>query len=107
MRQVTRGTMRFYRSLLTVPAFGSDIRFALRQIRRTPLLCGVIIGVIALGIGINAGLLTVINTHVWRPAIGIPQSANLARAPRGVNDSDHLLHRYAPIAALGDTEVPT
>lgn len=51
-----------------VPAFAGDVRFALRQIRRTPLLSGVIIGVIALGIGINAGLLTVLNTYAWARA---------------------------------------
>ena len=48
-----------------VPAFAGDVRFAIRQIVRTPLLSGVIIGVIALGIGINAGLLTVLNTYAW------------------------------------------
>ena len=64
---------------LTVPAFSGDVRFAIRQIRRTPLLSGVIIAVIALGIGINAGMLTVLNTYAWRPAIGIPRDASLAR----------------------------
>jgi hypothetical protein len=59
--------------------FAGDVRFALRQIVRTPLLSGVIIGVIALGIGINAGLLTVLNTYAWQPAPGIPADAALAR----------------------------
>jgi len=63
----------------TVPAFSGDVRFALRQIRRAPLLSGVVIAVIALGIGINAGLLTVLNTYAWRPAPGIPPDAALAR----------------------------
>ena len=62
-----------------VPAFAGDVRFALRQIARTPLLSGVIIGVIALGIGINAGLLTVLNRYAWHPALGIPADASLAR----------------------------
>jgi len=39
----------------TVPAFTGDVRFALRQIARAPLLSGIVIVVIALGIGINAG----------------------------------------------------
>lgn len=56
-----------------------DIRYALRQIARTPLFSGVIITVIALGIGINAGLLTVLNTYAWRPAPGIPADGRLAR----------------------------
>jgi predicted permease len=57
----------------------SDVRFALRQIRRTPLLSGVIIAVVALGIGINAGMLTVVNAHAWQPAPGIPPDGALAR----------------------------
>lgn len=63
----------------TWPAFGSDVRFALRQIARAPLLSGVIIAVLALGIGINAGLLTLVDTYVWRPAPGIPADRSLAR----------------------------
>jgi predicted permease len=56
-----------------------DIRFALRQIRRTPLLSGVIIAVITLGIGINAGLLTFLNGYAWRPAPGIAPDRQLVR----------------------------
>ncbi len=56
-----------------------DIRFALRQIARTPLFSGVVIAVIALGIGINAGMLTLLNRFVWRPAPGIQSDAALAR----------------------------
>jgi putative ABC transport system permease protein len=75
-----------------VPAFAGDIRFALRQIARAPLLSGVIITVIALGIGINAGLLTILNTYAWRPALGIPPDAALARlTPTAVRRSDGRL----------------
>jgi putative ABC transport system permease protein len=63
----------------TWPAYGSDIRFAFRQIAATPLLSSVIVSVLALGIGINAGLLTVIDTYAWQPAPGIPRDASLAR----------------------------
>lgn len=63
----------------TVPAFSGDVRFALRQIRRAPLLPGVIIGVIALGISISAGMLTVLNTYAWQPAPAIARDAALVR----------------------------
>jgi predicted permease len=56
-----------------------DLRYALRQIRRTPLLSGVIIVVIALGIGINAGLLTALNAYAWQPAPGIAPDRSLVR----------------------------
>lgn len=67
-----------------------DVRFALRQIARTPLFSGVVIAVIALGIGVNAGLLTTLNRFVWRPAPGIEQTSRLVRlnatAVRGETD---------------------
>lgn len=62
-----------------LPALGGDFRFALRQIARTPLFSGVVIAVIALGIGINAALLTVLDVYAWRPAPGIPPDSKLAR----------------------------
>jgi predicted permease len=71
----------------TWPAFGSDIRFALRQIRRTPLFSGVVIAVIAIGIGINAGMMTLLDVYAWHPAPGI--------AP------DDRLVRLTPMAARG------
>ena len=57
----------------------SDIRYAVRQITRTPLFSGVVILVIALGIGINSGLLTAINRFAWQPAPGIESTSRLAR----------------------------
>src|SRR5262245_48058207 len=66
-------------SATTWSAYGSDVRFAFRQIAAAPLLSGVIIAVLALGTGINAGLLTVLDTFAWQPAPGIPRDASLAR----------------------------
>jgi predicted permease len=64
---------------LTLRAAGNDLRFAFRQIARTPLFSGVVIAVIALGIGINAGLLTTLNRYAWLPAPGIPPDPSLVR----------------------------
>jgi putative ABC transport system permease protein len=64
---------------LSLRAAGNDIRFAFRQIARTPLFSGVVISVIALGIGINAGLLTTLNRYAWQPAPGIEPDSRLAR----------------------------
>src|SRR5262245_698698 len=74
---------------MTWPAFGSDIRYAVRQIRRTPLFSGVVIGVIALGIGINAGMMTLLSVYAWQPAPGI--------------DADKGLVRLTPMAARGQS----
>jgi predicted permease len=75
-----------------------DIRFALRQIARTPLFSGVVIAVIALGIGINAGLLTVLDTYVWRPAPGIPADASLARLAAYAKDPATGHVRSVPVS---------
>ena len=61
------------------PTFANDIRFALRQIARAPLFSGVVIAVIALGIAINAGLLTTLDAYAWRAAPGIEDTPGLAR----------------------------
>lgn len=75
---------------LTLPTVASDIRLALRQIARAPLFSGVLITVIALGIGINTGMLTTLNEYAWRPAPGIVSDGRLARlipkAARGQDD---------------------
>ena len=62
-----------------LPTLAGDVRFALRQIARTPIFFGIVIAVIALGIGINAGLLTTLNAYAWRAAPGIEDSPRLAR----------------------------
>src|SRR5687768_16366308 len=66
----------------------SDIRFAVRQIMRTPLFSGVVIVVIALGIGVNSALLTTLNKFVWRPAPGIEPAARLARLSATAHDEN-------------------
>ncbi len=67
----------------------TDARVALRQMARAPLFSGVVIAVIALGIGINSGLLTVLDSYAWRPAPGIARDKALARllptSSRGAN----------------------
>ena len=73
-----------------------DIRFALRQIARMPLFSGVVIAVIALGIGINAGLLTVLDVYAWRPAPGIASDDRLARlTPTAVSATGARQHTAA------------
>ena len=64
---------------LTPPAIAGDIRFALRQMARARLFSAVTITVIAVGIGVNAALMTTLDVYAWSPAPGIDGGAPLAR----------------------------
>jgi putative ABC transport system permease protein len=70
---------------MSLPTVVTDVRVALRQMARAPLFSGVVVLVIALGIGINAALLTTLHTYAWQPAPGIAPDARLVRlAPTAV-----------------------
>ena len=56
-----------------------DIRFAARQMRRTKLFTGMIVGVLALGIGGNAALLMLFDALTTRPAPGIAVDDRVVR----------------------------
>ncbi|MGC2298217.1 MAG: ABC transporter permease [Acidobacteriaceae bacterium] len=44
-----------------------DVLFALRSARRTPLLTGVVVLALSVGIGLNAGVFSILNTLVFQP----------------------------------------
>jgi predicted permease len=49
------------------PMLGQDIRYALRSLARRPLFAAVVIGTIALGVGANAAIFSVVNGILLRP----------------------------------------
>ena len=58
----------------TMDRFGQDVRYAFRSFARRPGLAAVIVGTLALGIGANTAIFTVVNEIVLRPlAIGEPE----------------------------------
>ena len=64
---------------LAPAALSGDLRFALRQMTRARLFSAITIVVIALGIGVNAALMTTLDVYAWNPAPGIDTRAPLAR----------------------------
>jgi predicted permease len=70
--------------------FGRDLRYAVRSMRRSPLFVAFVVGTLALGIGANTTVFTVINTLILNPlpvrdassltAVATIDTANTARS---------------------------
>jgi predicted permease len=51
---------------------GSDLRYAVRQLVRSPLFAAISIALLSVGIGVNAALVSVIDTRLAHPVAGVP-----------------------------------
>ena len=61
-----------------------DVRYAVRQLTRAPFFSSISIALLAVGIGVNAALFSVIDTRIARPIPGIPEPDGLVQIePRG------------------------
>jgi len=85
---VTQARERFYESgrLVWLDQFRQDLRYALRMLARTPALTAVMILTLAIGIGANAALFSVVDCLLVRP-LPYPDSERLvilwSRPPQG------------------------
>ncbi len=70
-----------------------DIRFALRRLTRRPLFTLVAIASLALGIGANSAIFTLVNAVVWRDA-GFSQPETLVEVYRSVAGFSHATFSY-------------
>jgi hypothetical protein len=90
-----QGECRQARWLALVDDFKSDLLFALRSIWKNALLSVVVVVTLTLGIGLDAGVFSVINTAAFRPRIDrdpesflhIYPAYTLNGAPRGMGRS--------------------
>ncbi|HKS06776.1 MAG TPA: ABC transporter permease [Gemmatimonadaceae bacterium] len=105
----TKEDVRDARGTRWLDDFVTDIGLALRTIRRAPGVAVIVIGMLAIGIGANTAIFTLIDAVVLRSlpvrepdrlvVIGDPTMANSTGRSTGVNALSYLLYR--DISALG------
>ena len=71
----------------------SDIRLALRQLRRAPRNSAIAIAILGLGIGTNTAMFSAINHVLLRP-LPFPAPERLVRVRDAVVSADGQLHPY-------------
>jgi predicted permease len=97
--------------------FVQDLRFALRQIAKKPGFSAIVVLTMALGIGANAAIFSVLNAVLLRPlpyshpeqlvkvwsrftGIGLPNDQNAVSAPE-FRDYQQLNHSFSEMAIIG------
>jgi predicted permease len=73
---------------------GQDLRYALRLLRRNPLFALTAVLSLAVGIGANTTIFTIVNALLLRPPAGIADPARLVDIGRSQNGSDFDNNSY-------------
>src|SRR5438046_3446367 len=78
----------------------SDLRLAVRSLLKTPGFTTVALLTLALGIGVNTAMFTVVNTLLFQPA-PYPDSAQLVRVYRTNGQGESWPHSLPDLRDLG------
>ena len=78
----------------------SDVRYAVRALAKNPAFTLTAIGVLTLGIGLNAAVFTMLKVMALSPIAGVEKSGRLASSPRtstGARSRSYQDYHTAPI----------
>ena len=82
-----------------IETFMQDVRFSLRLLRKSPGFTIVAVLTLALGIGANAVVFSVMNALIWRP-LNVPEARSLYAIERGKDQA--INHSYLDYVDLRD-----
>lgn len=71
---------------------GQDLRYAIRRITDTPFFAFAAVATLALGLGVNSAVLSVVNTIFLKP-LQLPEAGRLVLADGGLSYPDYLYYR--------------
>ena len=80
----------------------SDVRYAIRALRKNPVFSFTVIGVLTLGIGLNAAVFTMLKSIALSPIAGVDGSARLPVMVRETSAGRQLPVSYADYQYLRD-----
>jgi predicted permease len=103
----TREDVRAVWTRRWVEDLGQDVRYALRRLRMAPGFTAVVVLTLALGIGANAAMFSIVNAVLLKP-LGYPRPEKLRFLttrfePRGVDESSLSLPEYLELVELSQS----
>jgi predicted permease len=94
--------LRDQRGLRWLEDFVRDVRYAIRALAKNPIFSLTVVGVLTLGIGLNAAVFTMLKSMALTPIAGVDGSARLASIVRETTSGRRLELSYADYQYVRD-----